>query len=225
MKTPHARLLAGFTLIELLVVISIIAILAAISLPVMKGVIVHARQADAVASARGIGLALQMRANDADGIFPAELDGEGSPILSANDAFRDLLPTYIDDERIFAVSSSSVGRSADGKIDPRAEILKPGENHFAYIAGLTTSAPSTWPLVVDGTDGSGTYVSETTKPGGVWAGDKAVVISVSTSARLVPLRGEKDARFIPRTDDPQQNALTVSAYMGDEAKLLEPLGK
>ncbi len=222
MKTPPTRLPAGFTLIELLVVISIISILAAISLPVMKGVIVHARQADAVASARGIALALQMHANDADGLFPAETDREGNALVSANDAFRDLLPAYIDDERIFAVSSSAVGRSADGKIDPRAEILKPGENHFAYIAGLTTSAPSTWPLVVDGTDGHGNYVSETTKPGGVWAGDKAVVIAVSTSAKLVRLRGEKDARYIPRSDDARKNALTVSDYMGHGAKLLEP---
>jgi len=191
----------------------------------MRGVIVTARQADAVANARGIALALQMYANDANGIFPAGENETGETLVTSNDAFRNLVPSLIDDEQIFACSSSTVGRSADGKTEPREEILKPGENHYAYVAGLTTSSKSTWPLVIDGTNGDGTYTNDNNAPGGVWNGDKAVVVTVSTSASLVRLRGENNARFVPRTDDPTKNALAVTEYMGDDVKLLEPARK
>ena len=60
----------GFTLIELLVVISIIALLAAILLPVFFSVRGKARQTVCVSNLRQIGMAISLYAEDADDLYP-----------------------------------------------------------------------------------------------------------------------------------------------------------
>ncbi len=61
---------AGFTLIELLVVIAIIAILAAILFPVFARAREKARQANCTSNLKQIGLAVEMYAQDHDGLLP-----------------------------------------------------------------------------------------------------------------------------------------------------------
>ncbi len=78
---------------------------------------------------------------------------EGDPISSFNDAFRDLVPNYIDTEAIFVVGRSNHGRSAVNRVDEVDDILQPGGNHFANVAGLTDTSRSNWPLVVHGNFG------------------------------------------------------------------------
>ena len=60
----------GFTLIELLVVISIIALLAAVLLPVFFSVRGKARQTVCVSNLRQIGMAISLYAQDADDLYP-----------------------------------------------------------------------------------------------------------------------------------------------------------
>ena len=60
----------GFTLIELLVVIAIIAILAAILFPVFARARAKAREASCTSNLKQMGLAVQMYANDYDGLLP-----------------------------------------------------------------------------------------------------------------------------------------------------------
>jgi prepilin-type N-terminal cleavage/methylation domain-containing protein len=212
----------AFTLIELLVVISIIAILAGIALPVYQGVIMRGQQTQAVAQARQIGLALHLFADDNQGAFPTGTNSYGEKIQTSNDAFRSLFPNYVTDERIFTVPRAKVGSKADGKIEPEQEILKAGENHYAYVNGLQNTSQSTWPLVADGTDGSGNYTDVQTDPAGTWKGISAVVIYVDSSAAIVPLKGTGSSRYIPRSDDPTLNALNVASYMGSTITLIEP---
>jgi prepilin-type N-terminal cleavage/methylation domain-containing protein len=213
----------AFTLIELLVVISIIALLAGIALPVMQSARMSGQQAAALQNARQIGIALCACANDNGGTFiSGTANSYGQQIQSSNDAFRSLIPTYLDNEQVFVVPGSVDGPRTDNKIDPYTNILTPGENHYAYIEGLTETSSSLWPLVVDGANGNGNYTTDQTALGGVWKGTKAIVINTDTSAHLIPLQGPSTARYIPRFDDATQDELNLSAYMGSTVQLLEP---
>lgn len=213
----------GFTLIELLTVMTIISILAAVAAPGFKMAIDGARMNQAMQHAKQIGLSLRNWATDYDEMYPAAIDPvTGDELSTSNQVFRMLLPDYIDTERVFMVGGSAWGPRADGRIDEESDRLEPGENHFAYIAGNTTTSRSDWPLVVDGTNGSGAYVRERGQKGGCWGGRRAIVIRIGGSAETVPLQGDDDARFIPRIGYPEENALEVGAYMGESAVLMDP---
>jgi prepilin-type N-terminal cleavage/methylation domain-containing protein len=212
----------GFTLIELLVVITIIAVLAGVSMPVLQSAIMSGQETAAMQNARQIGLAMRAYANDQGGAYASGTNSYGEQIKTSNDAFRSLIPNYIDSEQVFAVAGSKDGPKADNKIDPYTEILKPGENHYAYIEGLTETSNSLWPLIVDGANGQGQYSTSQSELGGLWKGTKAIVINTDLSAHLTPLQGTGTSRFLPRFDDPTQDGLQVSTYMGSTAQLLEP---
>jgi hypothetical protein len=161
---------------------------------------------------------------DQDGLFP---DGEnvyGEEINDSNAAFRDLMDYVDGDERIFSVSGSAWGAGADNVTTSPSDMLQSGENHFSYVAGLRSSSKGLWPVVVDGTNGSGTYGSVEGEKGGLWRGKKAIVVRVDSSAKAERLRGEDGERYIPKHDDPQGNALSVESYMGSAARLLNPAG-
>jgi prepilin-type N-terminal cleavage/methylation domain-containing protein len=214
----------GFSLVELLVVIVIIAILAGVAMPAFGIAKFNAKMNASMQQARQIGLALLTYSGDHDGNYPTfgEDNVHGEKIATSNDAFRSLVPDYIDNEAIFAVSTSKWGPSADGRIKTPAEILKAGENHYAYVSGLTGNSGSMKPLIVDGTDGSGHYTRNEGEKGGTWRGQKAILIRNDSSARLVPLKGEDDQRYIPDTEDDELNLLDVGTTVGSDAKLLDP---
>jgi prepilin-type N-terminal cleavage/methylation domain-containing protein len=220
MKKTNLR--AAFTLIELLVVIGIIAVLAGIATPVYIAAQLNAQIMRSTANARQIGLALMMYANDNDGRFPKDRNDHNEDITTSNDAFRSLFPTYLTDESIFAVGRSKAGPLADNRISQPSDILARGENHWAYVAGSNTSSNSQWPLIVDHTDGSGFYTDKEGDFGGTWKGTKGIIIHTDISAAAVRLLGTGVKRYIPRFDDKAKNALELTDYMGDGAKLLEP---
>jgi prepilin-type N-terminal cleavage/methylation domain-containing protein len=223
MKANPISSSSAFTLIELLVVISIIAILAGIAMPAYQGALLNAKIGEATSKARQVGLALRIYADDHDGIYPGKRRGKDEEVSTANDAFRQLIPDYLQTEQIFAVGSSPVGSEVDNDMQSPATTLARGENHWAYVAGLTTTSNSAWPLVVDHTDGSGYYGRVETVPGGTWKGTKAIVVHADISAQAPKLRGSADKRYLPRFDDPDKNALVLQDYMGEGARLLEPV--
>jgi prepilin-type N-terminal cleavage/methylation domain-containing protein len=213
----------AFTLIELLVVVAIIAILAGLAVPGAEIVRGAARRAAATHNVKQILLGLRAYSNDSGGVYPAETNTFGEPIQNANDAFRDILEYTGYNEEIFVVPGSAWGARADQKTASPDQMLRAGENHFAYIEGLSPDARGQWPLVVDGTNGSGTYTAAQGERGGVWKGQYAIVGRLDGSAASVRLKGsDATRRYLPKFDDPAVNGLNVSAYMGNGVRLLDP---
>ncbi len=216
MKTSPSHVSRAFTLIELLVVIAIISMLAGLVLPAINNALRHARITKATSDARQIFLSIKGYSADHDGAFP------GTDAKTSNEAFRELFPTYMQVEVNFAEGSSPVGKKADNKIEPHNRALERGENHWAYVAGLSETSNALWPIIVDHTDGSGTYSTREGEAGGTWGGRNAVMVRCDGGGVAPLLKGTGTKRFLPRFDDEDQNALELTAYMGDGVRLLEP---
>lgn len=221
MKSKHTRRISGFSLIELMTVVSIMAILTTVAVPSMKTAMINAQMARATANARSIVIGLRAFATDNDGMFPYFDEDSEEEFADSNEAFRTLVPYYIDSEAIFTLGRSAWGKEADNRFEEPEDRLEPGENHYAYVAGLTDTSRTGWPLVVDGTDGKGTYTSEPGKKGGCWEGRKAIMACVGGSASAIRLRGDEEEKYLPREGYPDENALDVE-YMGEDVKLLDP---
>ena len=193
---------AAFTLIELLIVITIIAVLAGIALPAYNGVKERGDQTKDLSNAKQIALALRQFAIDNNGAYPSKQpDGASKGDYSANastlpttsnDAFWWLFPNYLQNEQIFSVTGSAYSPSTpDNKLDAagasnRVDTLKKGENNYAYVAGLTDTSNSTFPIIADGfVAGSTTYSTNKSTPGGVWAAKKAIVVFCDSSGQIM----------------------------------------
>ena len=219
---PQRARAAGFTLLELLTVVSIIGILASVAMPGLTNAMAAAKANAAMQQARQIALGLRGFAMDNGGAYPDAENTYGEAISTSNAAFRDLYD-YIEDESVFAVKGSNWGPKADNKTASESDFVAAGENHFAYIAGLDTLSKGSWPLVVDGTDGQGTFTTERKQKGGLWAGKRGVLVRCDGSGSVERLGRSKggDRRFLRRDGEPELNALDVS-YMGEGVRLLDP---
>lgn len=239
-KTPPL----AFTLIELLVVISIIAILAGIALPVFGEVQVRGAQTKALSNAKQVGTACKLFAMDYNGNFPYWLDPverRGEP-QDANRVLQTLIPDYLPDKGVFSIPKSAYckKRAATGSGELAQTRLDAGDNEWAYVAGLSDTSNSRFPLLADGFAPGSTqnpsYVADENAPGGVWKGKKAVVIRVDISGNVESTyrqgtAGSATAKYtVKRTDDnPRQNAFTKDPganppwLSGPDIQVLNPL--
>ncbi len=154
----------GFTLIELMVVITIIAILASITVPVVTKVKAKADLSRDISNARQIVLACKSFASDWDGVYPAwdpdaaddgGGDSEGGDFGTSTDAFNVLISQgYIDTESIFWMQTKNPEKLKPPREDGELEST---ENCYTYVMGLTDTSFSRSPLVADEQDGPGTY--------------------------------------------------------------------
>lgn len=159
MKKPSYRK-QGFTLIELLVVITIIGILASISVPVVTGVQKRGQRINALANVRSIVLACRSFASEWETFpnFDPNADrsgGQPESFSTSTEAFNVLIPAYIDTERIFWVKT----QDPDRQLPPREDgVLESEENVYCYVLGLNDTSYSSSPLVADGLmDSPGEY--------------------------------------------------------------------
>jgi len=204
----------GFTLIELLVVIAIIAILASIALPVFSAVQERGKQTKDLSNGKQIALALKQFATDTNGEFPNKLyaaDYATAAVLTAaeqsNDAFRWLLPVYLRSEDIFVVPGSAwnpngANNLLDAVYGTQVDTLDPGECGYSYITALNDTSDPAFPLLADGwrTAPITTYDNVKGNVGGVWGGQKAIVIFVDGSGSVMKCNNQTTANqtFITR---------------------------
>jgi prepilin-type N-terminal cleavage/methylation domain-containing protein len=232
---------AAFTLIELLIVISIIAVLASIALPAFTGVKERGDQTKDLSNAKQIALALRQFAIDNNGAYPAkppfsDYATATGTLANSNDAFWWLFPNYLQSETIFAASGSAytpanpdnlIDRDAGGNPPAaRAQTLKAGENHFAYVSNLTDTTNPTFPLLADGfmKSSPGTYTKDKSKTGGVWSGKKAVVVFCDSSGQLMNVNS---AGKVPRPAGGGNAHLfettsTDGSWLSDSNRILNP---
>lgn len=224
---------AAFTLIELLVVITIIGILAGVALPVYSTVQERAQQTKTLANAKQIGLALKLFAGDNEGQFPSKTgDPAGSPgaadAANANQAFANLFPTYVSQEKIFWLAKSGwCNKTApDEDASTAAKCLSAGENEFCYVKGLNDTSNPGFPLIANGLSAdNATYVPDKSARGGVWGGTKAIVIRVDQSGEVMTCdRGFKAPAITPTGGGVKQSIFTAGPnWLAVENTVLQPI--
>ena len=120
-RTSSAKARSGFTLAEMLVVTGIVAILVAVSIPIVLGQVQKAKEARAKAEARILCMALWMYLLDLDdqGVHPESWE----LMMDLGDSFRDLeenpLEPYLDgkisdDVSIYSIYYSDTLESYEG---------------------------------------------------------------------------------------------------------------
>ena len=104
----------------------------------------------------------------------------------SNNYLRALIPQYAPSESIFAIPGSVYTPSKpDENKSSLNEIIKKGENYWAYVRGLKDTSNPTYPLLADGFSSTvGTYAAADTAQGGQWKGKKAIVIRVDQSGTI-----------------------------------------
>jgi len=183
----HRQSRSAFTLVELVVVIVIIA--ASFLIVFRDGcsirTIEKANQIRDLSNTKQIYLGLKMYAGDHNGRFP-DKTMHGGELTNANEAYRQLIPKYFAEEKIFRCSQSAWTQNPpDGDVR-EGKALAAGENHFAYVANLAEKSNPSFPLIADGfKEGEpGTYTSDVKAKGGAWKGKAAVVMRVDGSAKI-----------------------------------------
>jgi prepilin-type N-terminal cleavage/methylation domain-containing protein len=124
-----ARSHAAFTLIELLVTIAIIAILAAVLLPVFAFARGDARRSACISNLHQIGLALEIYRQDFDDL---------PPHLSA------IAPTYVTDPAIFVCPNDPTRGLFAGTIRIEGNLYLPSGVSYDFIPQWTTALGLGW---------------------------------------------------------------------------------
>ena len=103
------RARTGFTLVELLVVISVVAILAALSLPALARAKETARRAACASNLRQIVLGAQIHVDEHEDSFPGQPGGDGVALHAAGGDgtnYYDMLMPYVNHPRVWLCPSA-----------------------------------------------------------------------------------------------------------------------
>lgn len=147
------RSIQGFSLLELMVVITIIALLATMSMPAYSLWVTKARMTKDVSNQKQVITALRLFAFDNEGTFPVGEEA-GSQFSTSTEAFQYLIKeTDLGTEEIFFTQGNP-----DKTMPPNndGELVKE-ENCMSYVSGLTDTSPARSPIVADEMEGPGTF--------------------------------------------------------------------
>ena len=234
MKYSSPKSQSAFTLIELLVVISIIAILAGIALPVFGQVQIKGAQTKVLSNIKQIGTACRLFADDYNGLYPTyTLDTNTNKlttneVATANDAFAQLFEAgYMQTEQLFFCAKSAFTKTPPDEKMGTGQVLTQGENHFAYVLGLTTTSNATYPLIADGFASASehTYSIDENKEGGVWKGKKAIILRCDNSGTIETLN--KTTHKVPGSPSgvdlfDNSGGTADEPWMGSKNKVVNP---
>jgi len=220
------RGLAGITRLELVVIGLIVTVLASIAFPFCSRTQITAKMSTASSYAYGIFLGLSTYAADHGGRYPAAEN-------NSNEAFRQLIPDYLDSEKPFYVAYSAwhqkaKGGKPDNDIGARpdhVQALERGENHWAYVSGLNIPSLQPLPIVADGfSETVGVYTNVQNHKGGRWKGTRAIVIYTDGQARPEPL--DPKTFKVMKTKDDKLVELFSSQFSPEikEHNILNPEG-
>jgi type II secretory pathway pseudopilin PulG len=212
------RCVIALTLVELLVVIAVFAILAGMMHSVFFSVSRKGLQAVDLSNAKQIGLGLRLYATDHKGSFPPAT-------ISANSAYRYLVPNYIPSQKIFFLANSGWCAGSHREDASTSGTLMAGQNNFTYVSGLKDSDDTNFPLLADGfNDGTpGVYNSVKGTKGGVWKGTKAIVVRVDDTAWIETVGSDYRVHANgANTDDANVDIFTTGATWMPSATVLNP---
>ena len=149
------RLNKGFTLIELLVVITIIAILASISVPVYSNITEKAKVAKTISNTKQIVLACRLFATDWDGALPDGQIISAGTLANSDEAWQELYDSGVLQSPLYwtpgarACSTTQPVLTSSGDIDDEA-------NYFSYTRGMLDSDNGLFPVIWETADTSAT---------------------------------------------------------------------
>ena len=183
MKTQFNQ--KGFTLIELLVVITIIAILASVSVPVFSSIQQKAKVNKSMQQVSGIYKGVYALYGE-DGFLPS---GD-----NANDILAEVA-VEMDSEKPFYVAGCAwhgEGQTKTGgdnfheRSTPQGIALEPGANHYAV--NKDSRFEPRYPMLASGFSSTvGQYAQAKADLGGIWEGKTAVIIYGTGDAEIVKL--------------------------------------
>ena len=183
MKTQFNQ--KGFTLIELLVVITIIAILASVSVPVFSSIQQKAKVNKSMQQVSGIYKEVYALYGE-DGFLPS---GD-----NANDILAEVA-VEMDSEKPFYVAgcawhgngqTKTGGDNFHERSTPQGIALEPGANHYAV--NKDSRFEPRYPMLASGFSSTvGQYAMEKADLGGIWEGKTAVIIYGTGDAEIVKL--------------------------------------
>ena len=233
MKTPAC---SAFTRIELVVALAVLAagcgmLFTGCNEAHAQGVVAEVRRKAAMTAqlnnGRQIYLAMRIYSSDSEGTFPAfkDPDDEKTVFKSSNAALESLLGRYLDDKKVVFNASSAWCKARKEDAADAKKVL-PGDCDWAYVRGLSDTAPANWPILANAfAPGAKSYVADTKVAGGVWGGRDAVVFYAGGNGEVVATKKKDDTYFIPRKDKAEANAFEKDDDWlgGNGTEVLAPL--
>jgi hypothetical protein len=213
----------GCTVAKVVGIVVLALLIFSVAVPHFTGASKISKFTAAAISARGIYLGLLNYAGDHNGEFPTAK-------MNSNEAYRKLIPEYIDNEKPFfftgcAWHSSNGGRQPEGIGNPPdyAHALERGENHWAYVSGLRDDSPANLPIIADGfSELIGVYARSSQEKGGFWGGIKAIVVYLDGSVKQEPL-DPKTLHVMKSKPDGTRADVFSKEWGTDPTKVFNPL--